>query len=182
MNVILPENPRRGHISPEEYYRPEHKFKTLWLLHGGGDNFSCWARKSSLNYWAYKYGIAVIMPDARMSFYFDGYEDGYPMWSFMTRELMPMMRFYFPLSDRREDNYVAGLSMGGGGAAHWAFCCPEQFESAAILSSGPHSNLKLIRDAELETCFFAQRIRARYQGNLKKAGEEDYRNMDENMM
>jgi S-formylglutathione hydrolase FrmB len=40
----------------------------------------------------------------------------------------------FRVSDRREDTFVAGLSMGGYGAFKWALRQPERFAAAANLS------------------------------------------------
>ena len=40
-------------------------------------------------------------------------------------------------SDKREDNYIAGLSMGGRGTCVYAFNHPEKFAGAAILSANP---------------------------------------------
>jgi S-formylglutathione hydrolase FrmB len=45
-----------------------------------------------------------------------------------------MCRDFFPLSEKREDNFVAGLSMGGYGALKLALNCPEKFKAAASLS------------------------------------------------
>ena len=38
---------------------------------------------------------------------------------------------FFPLSPRREDTFVAGLSMGGYGALKWALRSPQRFAAAA---------------------------------------------------
>ena len=39
---------------------------------------------------------------------------------------MPLVYHWFPASDRREDNFIAGLSMGGGGALQYAVGHPEK--------------------------------------------------------
>ena len=41
---------------------------------------------------------------------------------------------FFPLSDARDDNFVAGLSMGGYGAMKLALSHPDRFAAAASLS------------------------------------------------
>ena len=41
---------------------------------------------------------------------------GYRYWDFVSQELLEKARGFFPLSHAREDNFVAGLSMGGHGA------------------------------------------------------------------
>ena len=45
-----------------------------------------------------------------------------------------MVQAFFRVSDRREDTFVAGLSMGGYGAMRWALSAPERFAAAASLS------------------------------------------------
>jgi putative tributyrin esterase len=55
-------------------------------------------------------------------------------WTYVSEELPILMRAYFPLSARREDNFAAGLSMGGYGAFKLALSHPTRFAAAASLS------------------------------------------------
>ena len=48
-----------------------------------------------------------------------------------------MIYAWLPASDRREDNYVAGFSMGGNGALKLALTLPERFAGAAVFSWAP---------------------------------------------
>jgi S-formylglutathione hydrolase FrmB len=60
---------------------------------------------------------------------------GYDFWQFFSGELMELTAEFFPrLSTRREDTFVAGLSMGGFGALKLGINCPERFAAAASLS------------------------------------------------
>ena len=43
----------------------------LYLLHGLGDNHSCWLRRTAVDRYAEEYGIAVVMPEVQRSFYCD---------------------------------------------------------------------------------------------------------------
>lgn len=52
----------------------------------------------------------------------------------MSEELPKFVTAMFPLSGKREDTYVAGLSMGGYGAFKLALSNPECFSCAASLS------------------------------------------------
>ena len=65
---------------------------------------------------------------------------GFDMESHLIEELMPMIQNWFPASDKREDNFIAGLSMGGMGTGHYTAWYPEKFGGAAMLSGCP-SNL-----------------------------------------
>jgi S-formylglutathione hydrolase FrmB len=59
---------------------------------------------------------------------------GNKYWTYISEELPELSRSFFPLSAAREDNFVAGLSMGGYGAFKLALRCPHKFSAAASLS------------------------------------------------
>ncbi|MEH1099574.1 alpha/beta hydrolase [Micromonospora sp. CPCC 205561] len=105
----------------------------LYLLHGLGDDETSWTRNSSIERHAAEAGIAVVMPRACRSFYTDEHH-GSRYWTFLTAELPELVARLFRLSGRRQDTYVAGLSMGGYGAMRWALHHPERFAAAASLS------------------------------------------------
>lgn len=109
------------------------KHPVLYLLHGLSDDDTIWLRRTSIERYVSSLGLAVVMPNVHKSFYTDMvYGDKY--WTFISEELPKLARSFFPLSEAREDNFVAGLSMGGYGALKWALRCPEQFAAAASLS------------------------------------------------
>jgi putative tributyrin esterase len=131
MHVILPQ-PTTGQIGLESRV-VKKKHPTLFLLHGLSDDHTIWMRRTSIERYAAAYGLAVVMPAVNRSFYTD-MEAGYKYWTFISEELPALARFFFPLSEEREDTFVAGLSMGGYGAFKLALSCPEQFAAAASLS------------------------------------------------
>ena len=81
--------------------------------------------------------LVVVMPSALNSSYtnWDGFAQGYSMYDFVLEELMPLVYGWLPVSQKREDNFIAGLSMGGGGTLKFALTAPERFAAAAVLSS-----------------------------------------------
>jgi S-formylglutathione hydrolase FrmB len=105
----------------------------LYLLHGLSDDDTIWARRTSIERYASSLGIAVVMPQVHTSFYTDE-AYGLPFWTFLTKELPSLVATFFRVSDRREDTFVAGLSMGGYGAMKWALREPWRFAAAASLS------------------------------------------------
>lgn len=109
-------------------------YKTLWLLHGLKGDHTSWMRNTAIERYANEHHIAVVMPAVQRSWYTDtAYEINY--FSYVTKELPALCRAYFNgMSPRREDNIVAGLSMGGYGALKAALCCPEQYGSCIALS------------------------------------------------
>ncbi|WP_379135590.1 alpha/beta hydrolase [Paenibacillus sp. sgz500958] len=106
---------------------------TLFLLHGLSDDDSIWLRRTSIERYVAEMGIAVVMPQVHRSFYTDMASGG-KYWTFISEELPALARSFFPLSPARQDNFVAGLSMGGYGAIKLGLRKPETFAAAASLS------------------------------------------------
>lgn len=73
------------------------------------------------------------MPSAQLSFYSNMASGGCYL-DFIAEELPKTMREFFHFSDKRENNFVAGSSMGGYGAFKLALTKPEQYAAAASLS------------------------------------------------
>lgn len=131
MTVILPQ-PMSTQIGMENKITGD-KLQTLFLLHGFSDDDTIWTRRTSIERYVAPHRLAVVMPQVQHSYYTD-MKYGNKYWTFLTEELPSIVRTFFPLSDAREDNFVAGLSMGGYGAFKWALNCPEQISAAASLS------------------------------------------------
>jgi len=109
------------------------KYPTLYLLHGLSDDHTIWTRRTSIERYAAEKNLAVVMPAVARSFY-QNMASGPKYWTFVSEELPALCRRYFPLSEAREDNFVAGLSMGGYGALRLGLARPEKFAAAASLS------------------------------------------------
>ncbi len=121
VTVMIPEN------------CPKDNIPVLWLLHGMTGDHTGWIRNSCIERYAKQYGIAVVCPSAANSYYCDMvYGEKY--YTFVSRELVDYMRKIFRFSERREDNYIAGLSMGGYGALRIALLNPDQYCATAPLS------------------------------------------------
>ena len=137
VGVIMPDKPRT--TDPKDFYLSGEKYKVLWLLHGTFGDYSDWIRKSNIELYACENDLVVVMPSALNSDYtnWDKFANGYDMYNYMINELMPLIYGWFPVSQKREDNFIAGLSMGGGGTLKFALTDSEKFAGAAILSSSP---------------------------------------------
>ena len=126
------------------YFKPGIRFKTLYLFHGAYGDYSDWMRNTSIERYAQQHRIAVVMPSVGNSFYQDMYQ-GEPYLTFVSEELPRFVQTLFPLSSAREDNFTAGLSMGGYGALKVALSKPEQYAAAASLS-GTVDLVRLVKD------------------------------------
>lgn len=131
MYVILPQVAQNQIGLASAVYGVKHP--TLYLLHGLSDDHTIWMRRTSIERYASKLGIAVVMPAVNRSFYTD-MASGPKYWTFISEELPALARSFFPLAEERELNYVAGLSMGGYGAMKLALSHPDRFAAAASLS------------------------------------------------
>ncbi len=113
ISVIIPQNRNSGQIGVEN--KAAKKYKCLYLLHGLSDDNTNWMRLSSIERYASRYDLAVIMPNGDKSFY-TNIQGGYNYYEFVAKELPSIIREYLPVSEKREDNFIGGLSMGGYGA------------------------------------------------------------------
>lgn len=128
MDVILP-LPKFQEGSPT---RPE-PHPTLYLLHGYSDDHTIWQRRTSIERYVEGLNLAVVMPNVHLSYY-TNMAIGLNYWTFVSQEVPHVARSLFQLSAAREDNFAAGLSMGGYGAFKLALARPEMFCAAASLS------------------------------------------------
>jgi putative tributyrin esterase len=128
MDVILPLRAWQAQAAADPIRHP-----TLYLLHGLSDDHTIWQRRTSIERYVENRDLAVVMPAVQRSFY-TNMKAGLPYWTFVSEELPYVARSLFPLSAAREQNFVAGLSMGGYGAFKLAFSHPERFAAAASFS------------------------------------------------
>lgn len=105
----------------------------LYLLHGLSDDHSAWLRYTSIERYAARRGLAVVMPAVGRSFYANEAQ-GHRYWDYVSEELPRVMGQFFRVSQEPADTFVAGLSMGGYGALKHAFTHPERYAAAASLS------------------------------------------------
>jgi len=128
MYVLLPQRPLA-----EAQNKSRKKLRTLYLLHGHSDDHTAWQRWTSIERYVEGLNLAVVMPAVHLSFYNDMAHGG-KYWQFISEEVPMLVRDMYSLSSKREDNFVAGLSMGGYGAFKLALNYPERFAAAASLS------------------------------------------------
>lgn len=117
----------------KDVYQTGMRFQTLYLLHGGSGDDSDYVNFSNIVRYADDNKLAVVMPCDFNGEYTD-VPKGPKYLKYIIEELIPMTRAFFPLSDKREDTFVGGLSMGAAGAMKMALVYPELFSAALILS------------------------------------------------
>ena len=135
--VFLPSMSADDFLEDREthYEDPGKTWPTLYLLHGSYGDCMDWSLRTGIERYAQDKGLAVVMPSAENSSYVNMHQ-GEAYLDYIGKELPQFLRKLFPLSRRREETYIAGLSMGGYGAFRIALEFPETFGCAASLSGG----------------------------------------------
>ncbi len=132
VNIILPVDKL---AFPGTAHREATSYKTLYLLHGIFGNYMDWVSGTNIQRWAEEKDLAVVMPSGDNMFYVDQRESLNLYGEFIGKELVELTRKAFPLSHRREDTFIAGLSMGGYGAMRNGLKYHETFGYIAGLSA-----------------------------------------------
>lgn len=136
-NVYLPKN-----------YDPKKAggYPVLYMLHGlGGNHTNLLERfdsKTILDKVIKKTGkdMIVVFPDGFNSFYIDQ-NDGMQMEKAIMEDLIPYIDKTYNTRKSRNSRAIAGISMGGYGAARFALKYPEKFSKATLISPAVWYNL-----------------------------------------
>lgn len=128
LTVILPEDTTffDTATSPKQ-------LKSLILLHGLSSDETTYIRYTSIERYANEHQLAIIMPNVDHS----GYANmayGHSYYDYIL-EIYEYVHQILPLSKKREDNFIAGHSMGGYGTIKFALTQSDKFSKAAPLSA-----------------------------------------------
>ena len=132
LTVILPTPTVSECTDGTAMHAPKSPYPVLYLLHGMGNNQATWTGYSNLELFAEERQIAVVNFAAENKGYLPTSQDDY--FAFMTRELPDFICGLFPISERPEDTYLAGLSMGGYGTLIYGLNFPERFAAIGAFS------------------------------------------------
>lgn len=128
LTVILPED--------SSFFNPNaesKKLKSVLLLHGLASDETTYMRYTSIERYANEHQLAIIMPNVDHSAY-TNMRYGHSYYDYIL-EIYEYVHQILPLSTKREDNFIAGHSMGGYGTIKFALTQPEKFSKAAPLSA-----------------------------------------------
>ena len=114
---------------------PRVPMPAMYLLHGLYGSEQDWFQYTRVMLWARAKGLAVFCPAGENGFYVNQADTGEAYMRYVGEELPAFTRLLFPLSSRREDTFIAGLSMGGYGALNAGLTYPETFGKVAALSA-----------------------------------------------
>lgn len=123
---------------PTGYDRSDARYPVLYLLHGNGQKAYDWVASGHIQQTADRLiasgeipAAIIVIPEAGTTWYVDRKER---METAVMRDLLPEIQQRFRTIEQREGRVIAGLSMGGYGAARFALKYPETFAAAGLLS------------------------------------------------
>ncbi|MDO5438420.1 MAG: alpha/beta hydrolase family protein [Erysipelotrichaceae bacterium] len=134
IRVVLPTPDEPFKPDAKPYYKGK-KYQVLYLLHGMHGDCTVWTRNTGIERYAQEKSLCVVSASVTNSCYLDMVHGGKFM-TYMLDELPKFINSTFPVSTRREDTFIAGLSMGGYGTFRLMGEKPEMFGAAASLSGG----------------------------------------------
>jgi len=124
---------------PAEHGKTQHyatePLKALYLLNGYSGSCNDWLTYSSIRDLAQQNRLAVFMPSGENHFYVDDEAKGEMFGEFIGEELIAFTRAMFPISNKREDTFIGGLSMGGYGAVRNGLKYSHNFSKVIAMSS-----------------------------------------------
>ena len=124
--VFLPDMNGWGDVNPP--------YKTLYFMPGYSGGALETATFTNFALYSMMYGIAIILVDGENSFYVDEEKRGAMFSRYVGEEIVETTRKLLPLSRRREDTFIGGISMGGYGALVNGLRFKETFGKIAMLS------------------------------------------------
>ena len=114
----------------------------LTLLHGYTNSGDDWMQMTAAPRYAADNGLVLVMPDCGNSFYQNMMHGG-AYKTFVTEELPMLLGRMFKLPARREQNFIAGLSMGGYGALFLGLSRPDLYAGCASFSGAVDLSMML---------------------------------------
>ena len=113
------------------------EMEVLYLLHGAQGSEHSWVSSSNVERFLYESerNMAVIIPTMKTNFYTD-HKIGDKYYTYIAKELPKIVETYLNVSFKRENTYVAGLSMGGVETKLITLRRPEVFGYWGLLSGG----------------------------------------------
>ena len=123
-------------------------YPTLYFLPGYSGGGLETAMFSNFSLFSMRFGVAVVLCDGENSFYTDDEQRGAMFSQYVGQELVEVTRSVLPLSRRREDTFICGISMGGYGAAALGLHYTEIYAKIALFSPALEADTLLLNAPE----------------------------------
>ena len=172
VSILLPEKERMEDVEQGkkgEIFGKNKKYQTLYLLHGFTGDHLTYLRTSKIERYADEHQIMVVMPSVYNSAYTD-MKYGLDYFSYLTEELTDFVERNFPAATKRENRFIAGMSMGGYGAYKWGpAITPEVHDVFTLLKNRKEEGRDIPR---LYTCCGTEDRRHQDSVDLKEFADQ----------
>lgn len=169
INAIIPTDKIAMPDQKDQKVNKVKSFKTLYLLHGIFGSQVDWINGTNIQRWAEEKNLAVIMPAGENRFYVDHPATHEYYGRFIGEELVKATRELFPLSEKKEDTFICGLSMGGYGALRNGLKYSDTFGYVAALSAA-----SMVDDTDGTLSFMGEGFLEAIFGDMKAAKDSDF--------
>jgi S-formylglutathione hydrolase FrmB len=122
-------------VLPDGYSKTQERYTTVYLLHGFSGDYTNWVKQTDLIKYLKEYNYIVICPDGKNSWYTNSsvlqnanFED------LIIKEIIPFVDKKYRTRQSKFNRAIAGLSMGGYGAAKFGLKYSGMFFFAGCLS------------------------------------------------
>ncbi|MGH9657748.1 MAG: alpha/beta hydrolase, partial [Bryobacteraceae bacterium] len=122
-------------LLPANYQKSTRRYPVLYLLHGLGDDNTAWSYMTNLSGYAAEREVIIVMPDAGRSWYVNSVADPKAKFEdFIVKDLVAWVDSRYRSIPLRRSRAIAGLSMGGYGAAFLGLKHYRRFSAIATFS------------------------------------------------
>lgn len=131
---------RAAVVLPDSYAKSKAAFPVLYLLHGGGGQFSDWLKqtpdKMLLHKLADQYNLIIVTPEGeKLGGYLDSpIQEDNKFETYITQEVLTKIDHSYRTIPNRNGRVITGLSMGGHGALYLATRHPDLYCAAGSMS------------------------------------------------
>ncbi|MHA6247145.1 alpha/beta hydrolase [Pontibacter sp. CAU 1760] len=127
-------------VLPSSYAKSKAAYPVMYLLHGGGGQFSDWLKqtpdKQLLHKLADQYNLIIVTPEGeRLGGYLDSpVKPDNKFETYITKEVISKIDNTYRTIRDRKGRVITGLSMGGHGALYLATRHPDLYSAAGSMS------------------------------------------------
>lgn len=132
------EKPMRVTVLVPEAAAEHRDLPTVYLLNGYGGDYRSWTHiRPDLGHYADHYGMVMVLPSGRNSWYWNSYTNPkMQMESFFVEDLVPYINAHYPVTDNPRKRAITGLSMGGQGGLYLGTRHPDIWGNIGSTSGG----------------------------------------------
>ena len=124
-------------VKPNSYRNSQHKFETVYLLHGHSGSFSNWIKLvPQIMQYADDYQLIIVCPEGKYaSWYFDSpVADSMQFETYVGKEVPAFIDKHYHTIQNRNARAITGLSMGGHGGLFLGFRHADFFGACGSMS------------------------------------------------